>query len=48
VALKGDDGREHSVCIDWHREEGQIQAIERFKERTVRVVSENCIVVALS
>ena len=37
AALRSPDGREHSVCIDWHREDGQIAAIELFEDRIRRL-----------
>jgi len=33
AALLSPDGQEHSVGIEWHREDGQIAAIELFEDR---------------
>ena len=33
AALLTADGKEHSVCIDWHRNDGQLAAIELFEDR---------------
>ena len=35
AALRSPNGREHSVCIDWNREDGELTAVELF-ERLIR------------
>ena len=38
AALRGDDGKECSVCIDWDRKVGQVKAIDLFEERIGRLM----------
>lgn len=38
ICAAAPDGKEQSVCIDWHRDDGQLAAIELFENRIRRLM----------